>query len=143
MSTTGERQADLLQQILAAQAGQEARLEQFATGLAAAQSDAREARDTAKEIAVILREQNALERVAEFRAEARTLVADLRADVEHAFTPVRVDLKQLRLEVDALNALRTKGQGVALGGKWVFDILKVVVGAGGGAMLLKLIEAAK
>lgn len=141
MTTPSARQTDLLQQILTAQAGQEARLEQLAKSAEAAQVDAREARDTAKEIAVILREQNALERVAEVRAEGRKLVADLRADVEHAFTPVRAELKQLRADLDGLMSLRTKGQGVALGGKWMLDGLKIVAGAGGGALLLKVLEA--
>lgn len=117
-------------------------MEDLTKRVVAAQADAREARDTAKEIAVILREQDLLERIGEVRTEGRKLVGDLRADVEHAFTPVRAEIKQLRADVDGLISLKTKGQGALAGGKWLLDILKVVAGAGGATVLIKLLEAA-
>ncbi|NQE62974.1 hypothetical protein [Caulobacter sp. RHG1] len=131
----------MLQKVLAGLAAVEARQEETTKAVASAQADAREARDTAREITVILREQNALERVAEVRAEARKLVADLRADVEHAMTLVRTEQKTQNSRLDAIELLKTKGQGVLLGGKWTLDLLKIVAGAGGGALLLKMLEA--
>lgn len=141
MTAAASRQAEMLQQVLSALAALEARQEETTKGVASAQADAREARDTAREIAVILREQNALERVAEVRAEARKLVADLRADVEHAMTLVRTEQKTQNSRLDAIELLKTKGQGVLLGGKWTLDLLKFIAGAGGGAILLKMLEA--
>lgn len=121
----------------------EGRLDSLERAQVATAEDAREARDLAKEIIVILREQNALERVAENRAEARKLVSDLREDVVNANTLIRADHKALCTRVDALEALKTKGQGVMMGGKWVIDGFKIIAAAGGGAIILKLLEAWK
>lgn len=133
----------MLQQVLAGLAAVEARQEETTKAVSSAQADAREARDTAREIAVILREQNALERVAELRAEARQIVADLREDMVKAITSVRSEVKEHTGRIEGLEALKTKGQGMLLGGRWTFDLLKIVAGAGGGALLIKLLEAAK
>lgn len=121
----------------------EGRMDSLQSAQAATAEDAREARDLAKEIIVILREQNALERVAENRAEARKLVSDLREDVVAANTLMRGDHKTLVGRVDALENLRTQAQGAAKGGKWVLDTLKIVGGAGGATVLIKLLEAWK
>ncbi|MBI1682368.1 hypothetical protein [Caulobacter hibisci] len=121
----------------------EGRMESLERAQAATAEDAREARDLAKEIIVILREQNALERVSEVRSEARKLVGDLREDVVAANTGMRTDLKSIRTDVDALMNLRTQAQGAVKGGKWVIDALKIIAGAGGGAIILKLLEVIK
>lgn len=136
-------QATMLQQVLAGQAGQEARLEEMAKSISAAQADAREARDTSKEIAVILREQNALERVAEVKAEARQLVAALRDDTVKAINNVRTEVSGHGGRLDALELLKVRGQGVLQGGKWTLDLLKIIAGAGGGAVILKVLETLK
>lgn len=141
MTTAVSRQSELLQQVLTGLAGVEARQEETTKAVGQAQADAREARDTAREIAVILREQNALERVAELRAEARQLVADLREDTVKAITSVRSEVKAHGERLDVLEVLKTKGQGVLMGGKWTLDLLKFIAGAGGGALLLKMLEA--
>jgi predicted nucleic acid-binding Zn-ribbon protein len=123
--------------------GLESRMESLEKSQADIHSDTREARDGVREIMITLREQNALERVAEAKTEGRQLVAALREDVVAANTPLRSDIKALRTDVDSLLALRTKGQGVVMGGKWIVDGLKVIAAAGGGAIILKLLEVWK
>ena len=121
----------------------ESRMEGLERSQADIHSDTREARDGVREIMITLREQNALERVAEAKTEGRQLVASLREDVVAANTALRADTKALRTDIDSLLALRTKSQGVLMGGKWVVDGLKVIAAAGGGALILKLLEAWK
>lgn len=123
--------------------GLESRMESLEKSQADIHSDTREARDGVREIMITLREQNALERVAEAKTEGRQLVASLREDVVSANTALRTDVKTLRTDVDALLSLRTKGQGVAMGGKWLIDSFKLVAAAGGGAVILKVLEAWK
>lgn len=123
--------------------GLESRMESLEKSQADIHSDTREARDGVREIMITLREQNALERVAEAKTEGRQLVASLREDVVSANTALRTDVKTLRTDVDSLLALRTKGQGVVMGGKWVVDGLKIIAAAGGGAVILKLLEVWK
>jgi len=121
----------------------EGRMDSLERAQASTAEDAREARDLAKEIIVILREQNALERVAENRAEARKMVSDLREDVVAANGLIRTELKVVRADVDTLLNLRTQAQGAAKGGKWLLDTLKIIAGAGGGALILKMLEVMK
>lgn len=121
----------------------ESRMEGLERSQADIHSDTREARDGVREIMVTLREQNALERVAEAKTEGRQLVASLREDVVAANTAMRNELKTLTGRVDSLDALRTQAQGAAKGGKWLLDGLKIIAGAGGGALLLKMLEVMK
>lgn len=121
----------------------EARLDSLEHSQAQTSADAREARDVSKEILVILREQDALAKVAEVKAEATKKVEDLRADVVAANGLIRTELKTVRADVDSLLNLRTQAQGAAKGGKWVLDTLKIVGGAGGATVLIKLLEAWK
>lgn len=121
----------------------ESRMEGLERSQADIHSDTREARDGVREIMVTLREQNALERVAEVRSEGRQQNASLREDVVAANTRIRDELKTLTGRVDALDTLKTQAQGAAKGGKWLLDTLKIVAGAGGGALVLKLLEVMK
>lgn len=121
----------------------ESRMEGLERSQADIHSDTREARDGVREIMITLREQNALERVAEAKAEGRQMVAALREDVVAVNTAIRNELKALTGRVDALDALRTQAMGAAKGGKWLLDGLKIFAGAGGGALLIKLLESWK
>lgn len=108
--TASPRQTDLLRDLIASgQAATDAKLEAIYRAVEMAQADAREARDTAKETAVIIREQNVLARVADLRGR-----------------------------VEALEVIRSEGQGMARGARLLLQVGKLAGAAGGGALALKL-----
>jgi ABC-type phosphate transport system auxiliary subunit len=100
-------------QLLAGQAKAQQQFEEVFRRLDRAEETAGEARDTAKELVTILREQNIGERLAETRGEMAGLVAALRQDVVAANTLIRSDAKELCDRVEALEAERNKVIGVA------------------------------
>lgn len=129
---------DLLQRLISGQATTESRFTELFRRLDKAEGVAAEARDTSKEIATILREQNALARVAELRAEAHQLVADLRVDLVAAVKHLRETIDPCIEDVTSLKDARNTGVGMARGARFAFEAFKIVGAAGGGAVLLKL-----
>lgn len=141
MTATREPSGDaLLRELVAGQAQAAARFDEVFRRLGLAEGTAGEARDLAKEIVTILREQDALARVSEAKAEATMQVSALRQDLVHAMTEQRKVTDDHAERIDALEQLRTQASGAAKGARWLWDALKIVAGMGGGALLIKLLE---
>lgn len=132
-----------VRELAAGQAQTVARFDEVFRRLNIAEGTAGEARDLAKEIITILREQDSLARIAEARAEAQQMVAALRQDVVHANTGLKSDVASLGARVDALETLRDTGMGAAKGAQWLWNTLSALAGGGGVALLLKFMEMAK
>lgn len=135
----GSAQDDLLQRLLTGQGSTDQRFEELFRRLDKAEKTAGEARDIAREIVTTLREQNALVKIQEVRDEARSLVAALRSDLVLSVKNLRGDYDPAVARIDALEASRDKGAGMARGLKLALEIGKVIASAGGGALLLKLL----
>lgn len=106
-------QAQLLEQVIAGQAKVGQQVEEIFRRLAKAEAVGSDARDTAREVVTILREQDTAARLAEMRSETRNHVDGLRHDVVAANTRLREDVEELTGRVAALEAERAKVVGVA------------------------------
>lgn len=138
MAPPAASESAVLQQLLAGQGATDQRFEEIFRRLDKAENTAGEARDVAREIVTILREQNALEKITEVRSEARNLVADLRADVVAANKVLRDANANLEERVQGLEDTRTAGFGAMKGAKLAWEMGKLVAAMGGGALLIKL-----
>lgn len=138
MPPAGVSENALLQQLLAGQGATDQRFEELFRRMEKNETTASEARDWAKEAVTIMREQNALARVAELKAEAHQIVADLRQDVVAANTELRKADIALEERVQGLEDTRTATVGMAKGGRLVVEGLKMLIAAGGGAWMFKL-----
>lgn len=117
---TAQQDESSLNRLLAGQARSQQQFEEVFRRLDRAEETAGEARDTAKELVTILREQDTGARIVEMRTEFRAGMAELRQDFVAANTRIRSDLelecKERRLledRVEALEADRNKVVGVA------------------------------
>lgn len=139
----------LLRELIAGQARSDARFDEVFKRLEKAEEVGAAARDAAREIVTILREQDALARVAEVKADTRSMIADLRADVVKAITGLkesqsaqaeefRPALSDLDERLATLEAERTEKQGMAKGARLIAEGVKLLIAAGGGAFLVKL-----
>lgn len=106
-------QGGVLNQLVAGQAANQQRLEELFRRIDGAEKTAGEARDTAKEIATILREQNMGERMGEMRTEMMGQVSALRQDVVAANGLLRQEHQALSDRLGALETKATKAVGVA------------------------------
>lgn len=131
---------ELLRGIAASLAAGDARFDELFRGLGQAQADAREARDSAREVSLILREQNALAKIEELRAEARGLVAALREDVVLAQANERKARADLDKKVGDLEKLRDQGTGALKGARLAWDLARLLGAGGIGAGLIKALE---
>jgi hypothetical protein len=112
MPTAPSNESTAWNQLLAGQARSQQQFEEVFRRLDRAEETAGEARDTAKELVTILREQNIGERLAETRGEMVALVAALRQDVVMANGLIRTDVKDLCERVEVLEAERNKVIGI-------------------------------
>lgn len=83
----------LLREILAGQAGFDARLDDVSERLSTTQADARQARDLGNRVAVILEEQNIIARFDAHKTDVRQQMAEIRQDFVAAYTKLRTDLE--------------------------------------------------
>lgn len=103
---TAPRSENTLNQLLAGQARSQQQFEEVFRRLDRAEETAGEARDTAKELVTILREQDTGARIVEMRTEMRAGLAELRQDVVAANTRLRGDLDaECKARTDAIDAL--------------------------------------
>lgn len=128
-----------LQLLLAGQGATDQKFAEIFRRLDKAETTAGEARDTAKEIVTILREQNALARIAEVRAEVHQLVQDLRADLVKAVENLRKEAASADEKITGLEATRSTASGTARAGRWLFEVAKLICAAGGGALVLRIV----
>lgn len=119
-----------LEQIIAGQARADQRFEELFRRLGKAETMAGEARDTAREVVTILREQDTAVRLAEMRAEVTGQVSALRQDVVAANGTLRKDLdaevsdreqadEALAARIVSLEAERNRVVGVAAFFSWL------------------------
>lgn len=108
-----------LDKIIAGQARADQQLEEIFRRLGKAESVASDARDTAREVVTILREQDTAARLAEMRAEVTQSVAALRHDVVAANGTLRKDMDALESRVAVLEAERNRVVGVAAFFSWL------------------------
>ncbi|CAN5176644.1 hypothetical protein BH09PSE1_BH09PSE1_23420 [soil metagenome] len=133
MTAASTRDEPLLNQLVAGQAKAQQQFEELFRRLDRAETTAGEARDTAKELVTILREQDTGARLTEMRVEQRDGLAALRTDVVAANTRIRTDLDtetKARRDADdaidirllALEAERNKVVGVAGFFSWLAKV---------------------
>lgn len=124
----------LLREVLAAQAGMAAQLQEVVRGLATASQDAKEARDLGNRITTILEEQNIIARLAEHRTETRQIISEIRQDFVAANTRIRTEIEgetlraktcegELEKRIEALEATRNKAVGVADFFSWAARVM--------------------
>ena len=129
-----------LEQIIAGQARADQRFEELFRRLGKAETMAGEARDTAREVVTILREQDTAVRLAEIRAEMIQTVAGLRQDVVAANGTLRTDLDSLKARIGKLEEARSQVVGVAAFFGWLAKVapwLLAVVAASVAALEFK------
>jgi len=93
MTPASARDEPLLNQLVAGQAKAQQQFEELFRRLDRAETTAGEARDTAKELVTILREQDTGARLTEIRTEQREGLSALRTDVVAANTRLRLDVE--------------------------------------------------
>ncbi len=108
-----------LDKIIAGQARADQQLEEIFRRLGKAESVAGDARDTAREVVTILREQDTAARLAEMRAEMIQQVAALRQDVVAANGSFRKEVEALEVRIKALEDARNQVVGVASFFSWL------------------------
>lgn len=91
----------LLREVLAGQAGFDARLEDLSDRLSTTQADARQARDLGNRISTILEEQNIIARFDAHKADLRQQVSEIRQDFVAANTKLRNDLEAVARDAAA------------------------------------------
>ena len=135
----------LLNKLLSGQAASDQRFEEILRRLDRAESTAGEARDTARELVTILREQDTGARIVEIRTELRAGMAELRQDFVAANTRVRTDLDtETTRRVEAIEALearlvvlegeRNKVVGVASFFSWLARVTPWLIALGAAAI---------
>lgn len=129
-----------LNKLVAGQATTDQRFEELFRRLDRAEETASEARDTAKELVTILREQNTGERLTEVRNEMRSIAAEMRQDFVAANGRLRDGLDRevgdrkkedeaLSDRIDGLEADRNKVVGVAAFFSWLAKVAPWLVAA--------------
>lgn len=145
----GEVEA-LLREVLAGQAGFDARLEDLSVRVVETQADARQARDLGNRVAVILEEQNIIARFDAHKADVRQQIAEIRQDFVAANTKFRNDLDaavkdaaadrgKLADRIKALEDDRQRSEGVKSLAAWLMKhapwLFTVIAAAVAGASL--------
>lgn len=132
MTSAAPREATL-NQLVSGQAKAQQQFEELFRRLDRAEGTAGEARDLAKELVTILREQDTGARILEMRTEMRDTSAAMRTDFVHANTGLRKDLDaEAKARVDAIDAMdvrllalegeRNKVVGVASFFSWLSKV---------------------
>lgn len=123
----------VLSQLVAGQAKAQQQFEELFRRLDRAEETAGEARDTAKELVTILREQDTGTRITEMRSDFRAGMAEIRQDFVAANTRLRQDLEtevrsrkdcteELAGRLELLEAERNKVIGVASFFGWLSKV---------------------
>jgi hypothetical protein len=128
---------ETMERLISGLAASDERFREIFRRLDKAEKTAGEARDSSREILTVLREQDALAKVAEAKAELRGLVADLRQDVVKANTSLRGEAVRITERVEALEVVRTETRGMARGARLIAEAAKLVAASGVGAFLAK------
>lgn len=112
----------ILNKLLAGQAASDQRFEEILRRLDRAEETAGEARDTARELVTILREQDTGAKMVELRTEFRAATSEMRQDFVAANSRVRHDVDDLATRIASLEAERNKVVGVAAFASWLSKV---------------------